>query len=236
VFSQGALLRLLADARFPLPHADGLRLLIATAGGAVAVWDTSSRRRVRKLAGHASAGAGACSLAFSPSGACAVSAAAGDRAVAVWDLAAASAPTPGGSAKQAAASAVTRLALPEGMPIHVSTSPSGADDASFNVCAVSDRGEVYVWRCTASGEATGDAQRIRIGPIPPPGQPPSRENILAAMVEDSAEDGALRCDSVCVLHARLSGVWGAGRGSRNSMALFSFRRPKQAQATQNGLP
>jgi hypothetical protein len=157
------------------------------------VWDTSSRRRVRKLAGHASAGAGACSLAFSPSGACAVSAAAGDRAVAVWDLAAASAPTPGSSAKQSPASAVQRLALAEGMPLHVSTSPSGADDGSFNICAVSDRGEAYVWRCTASGEVVGAAQRIRIGAVPSPGQPPSREGILAATVEESSEHGALRC-------------------------------------------
>ena len=46
-----------------------MRLLVAYVGGGLTLWDTTSRRRARKLAGHASSGAGARALAFSPSGA-----------------------------------------------------------------------------------------------------------------------------------------------------------------------
>ncbi len=194
--------------------ADGLRLLVASAGGALTLYDTASRRRVRKLAGHSSAGAGARSLAFSPCGTCALSAAAGDRAVAVWDIAAAATPaTPGGS-KQSPAAAVERLALAEGAPLQVSASASGADDGSFDICAVSESGEAYVWSCVPGGAAAGAPRRVRIGPVPQPGRPPAREAIMAAVVEDGFASGAFwaRCSLLAL------------------SALFSFRRPKRAQA------
>jgi len=162
---------------------------VASAGGGLALWDTTSRRRVRKLAGHSSAGAGAHSLAFSPSGGFAVSAAAGDRAVAVWDIAAATAAAPAG-AKQSPAAAVTRLPLPEGTPVQLVAAPCGSGDDAFTLCAVSDVGEAFVWSCAPGGVPRAAARRIRIGPVPPPGRPSARECVLSVILEDGFVSGA----------------------------------------------
>jgi hypothetical protein len=198
-----------------------LRLLVASAGGALTVFDTASRRRVRKLAGHASSGAGARALAFSPSGACAMSAAAGDRAVAVWDIAAAASASKPAGGKQSPAAAVARLALPDSVPLQLAATSSGDDDGAFELCAVSEGGEAFVWSCTPGGMAEGAPRRIRIGPVPPPGRPPARECILAAVLETALASGAWPA-AAC----------GAAHGRAGASALFSFRRPKQAQANR----
>ena len=153
----------------------------------MAVWDTASRRRVRKLAGHSSAGAGARCLAFSPTGECAVSAAAGDRAVAVWDIAAATSAAASKSSSPAAA--VGRAALPEGIPLQLSTSASLGDDDSFDLCAVSEDGAAFFWCCASGGMPQSDARRLLIG-TKVQANALNRECILAVVIENGLEAGA----------------------------------------------
>ena len=153
----------------------------------MAVWDTASRRRVRKLAGHSSAGAGARCLAFSPTGECAVSAAAGDRAVAVWDIAAATSAAVSKSSSPAAA--VGRVALPEGIPLQLCISASVGDDGAFDLCAVSEDGVAFFWCCAAGGVPQSDARRLQIG-SKVQANAPNRECILAVVVENGLEAGA----------------------------------------------
>ena len=169
----------------------------------MAVWDVTSRRRVRKLAGHSSAGAGARCLAFSPSGDCAVSAAAGDRAVAVWDIAAASSAAASKSSSPAAA--VGRVALPDGIPLQLSTSASAGDDGAFDLCAVSEDGVAFFWCCAPGGLPQSDARRLQIGAAAQ-ANALNRECILAVVVEAALAAGACRprprhqaCGPVCTV-------------------------------------
>lgn len=187
----------------------------------MAVWDATSRRRVRKLAGHSSAGAGARCLAFSPSGDCAVSAAAGDRSVAVWDIAAATSAVASKSSSPAAA--VGRVALPDGIPLQLSASASGGDDdAAFDLCAVSEDGVAFFWCCAPGGLPQGDVRRLHIASAAQ-GNVLNRECILAVVLENGLAAGACQAR---LRHPARSVV---------QSALSSFRRPFRRKP-QSGLP
>ena len=184
--------------------ADGSQLLLAAAGGGVTLWDCSTRRRTRSFAGH-TGGAGALCLGFSPDGAVAFSCAHGDRTVALWGCSLSGA----GSAK-APQPALARLALPDGMPLQLSTTRRA--EGGFLLVAVGSSGEASVWQCAAGGAAAGAPQRVRVGPPPAPGRTASDDCVLAAAAVEGDGGALLPHPSLLPLslptaHCSLFGGW-----------------------------
>jgi len=132
------------------------------------------------------------SIAFAPTGNHALSAAASERSIAVWN-------TSGSKrAKKLGGVAVASLALDD-PAISLCTcgggggGGGGGDDGSFYAAAVTEAGEVFVWLCTPEGEGAlvgVPVARVRVGErkaAPGAGPAGSGDVVLAAGLE--AVDG-----------------------------------------------
>lgn len=162
---------------------DGERLMVG--GATLALWDAAERTRLRKCSGHANA---VRTLAFEPGGRFALSAAPGDRYVAVWscDMQGANGaitPSKGKGAKAAAA----LLALDDAAPLQLATAAADAGGA-FVAAAVSELGVAYVWLCSAAGQSVA-GRVIRVGPATSPSAAPL-ESLLVAAVSPASDAAA----------------------------------------------
>lgn len=182
---------------------------------------------MRSLAGHA--GSGACSLAFSPDGAAALSCAPGDRALALWDVSPA-----GGATGAKAAPAASRLALGDGTPLQVAASAApGCARGAFYACCVSQLGEAFVWLCDGAGGAQGAPRRLRVGaPTPSHGSLPLADCVLAAAVQADGASGA--CAQRAGLCALFCAFWGTVLFSVASR--YTPRRPPVTQCHSHSAP
>ncbi len=157
-------------------------------GSSLALWDLSSKERRAKYTGHASP---ACSAAFTPDGRYAVSAADGERHVAVWST------LPPKKPKKAQP-AVASLSLEDPAVSIDACQREGEEEAGdFHVAAVSSSGEAYVWECRerdgAAGLATRLLARVRIGDGPTKGAAAGAEEcILAVQLQPGSEGEAER--------------------------------------------
>lgn len=160
---------------------DGSKLLLG--GSTLALWDLAAEARIAKFTGHTMP---VRSIAFAPTGNHALSAAASERSIAVWN-------TSGSKrAKKLGGVAVASLALDD-PAISLCTCGGGGDDGSFYAAAVTEAGEVFVWLCTPEGEGAlvgVPVARVRVGErkaAPGAGPAGSGDVVLAAGLE--AVDG-----------------------------------------------
>ncbi|KAG2422682.1 hypothetical protein HXX76_015846 [Chlamydomonas incerta] len=109
------------------------------------LWDVTSEERAAKYTGHPTE---VRAVAFVPGQPHAISAAAGERHVAVWDV-----PPAKKSKKQHPA--VTTLSLEE--PAVAVDAACVSEGETFSVGAVSEGGEAYVWVCHRDAAGGGDA-------------------------------------------------------------------------------
>ncbi|KAG2426863.1 hypothetical protein HYH02_014716 [Chlamydomonas schloesseri] len=114
-------------------------------GSTMQLWDVTSEERAAKYTGHPTE---VRAVAFVPGQPHAVSAAAGERHVAVWDV-----PPAKKSKKQHPA--VTTLSLEE--PAVAVDAACVSEGETFSVGAVSEGGEAYVWVCHRDAAGGGDA-------------------------------------------------------------------------------
>ena len=118
------------------------------------------------------------SAAFSPDGLHAVSAASGERQVAVWPTSPAA---PGSKKSKKAQAAAAALSL-EDAAVQVDTCSlrggdadvdgNGVGSSGFHVAAVSECGEAYIWVCLPGAEGTLESRllaRVRVGIAPTKG-------------------------------------------------------------------
>ncbi|KAG1676919.1 hypothetical protein FOA52_014795 [Chlamydomonas sp. UWO 241] len=152
-------------------------------GSVLSLWDISSQERKAKFTGHP---APARAAVFSPDGGHAVSAATGERHVAVWCAAAPK------KAKKAQG-AVASLALDDAA---VSLDVCSHGDDGFCVAAVSEAGEAYVWACSGVGEGAVEQRllaRVRVGTAAPTkgALGGAEEGILAAKLTAGSEGPTL---------------------------------------------
>jgi len=144
---------------------DGQQVLVG--GSSMALWDVAAQERKAKYAGHT---VPVTALSFAPGGAYAVSAAAGERCVAVWPTSAPStSATPASSSKkskksglQVAACSITTQEPISALGVCAAAGSSGMANGSsnpahqaFDVAGVSEGGEALVWRCTPSSSSSG---------------------------------------------------------------------------------
>lgn len=141
-------------------------------------------------------------IAFAPSGRHAVSAAASERSVAVWNTSGSK------KAKKLGGVAVAALEIDDPAVAVCTCAAAGADaDGSFYAAAVTEAGEAFVWLCAPEGEAAVVAAlaarvRVRAGGGKAGG---GGDAILAANLEAASEGGLLAagCAAVCISGARL---------------------------------
>ncbi|GAX81324.1 hypothetical protein CEUSTIGMA_g8755.t1 [Chlamydomonas eustigma] len=160
-------------------------------GSTLALWDLKTKERMIKYTGHA---APAHAVHLLEEGQYAVSAAPGERHVAVW-----STQLPKKAKK--AQSAITSLSLEDPVasidvcPCTTSTREEDGGCSTFQVAAVSVRGIAFVWECSGSGQGEGMAlksrllARIRVGTVSDKGgaESGSNEGILAARLQTGAD-------------------------------------------------
>eukprot|EP00198_Chlamydomonas_reinhardtii_P003632 XP_001692968.1 predicted protein [Chlamydomonas reinhardtii] len=114
-------------------------------GSTMQLWDVTSEERAAKYTGHPTE---VRAVAFVPGQPHAISAATGERHVAVWDV-----PPAKKSKKQHPA--VTTLSLEE--PAVAVDAACVSEGETFSVGAVSEGGEAYVWVCHRDSAGGGDA-------------------------------------------------------------------------------
>ncbi|GAQ91423.1 U3 small nucleolar RNA-associated protein 5 [Klebsormidium nitens] len=152
---------------------DGARLLVASAR--IRLVDLASKRKLRKLAGHAGR---VRALAYTPDGAYGLSAAAGDRHVALWDL---SDERSDGGVQPAAA----LLAMEE--PAVAVSCAAGPAHRGVTIVALAQNGDAYVWRGEGGlGAAAAAPTRIRSG-----GQRSAAESSGAVLAACALEGGSV---------------------------------------------
>jgi U3 small nucleolar RNA-associated protein 5 len=119
------------------------------AGASVAVHDAASGARLHKWTGHATPVA---ALAATPGGEFCVSAGRGERAAAVWSLAA------GRGGRLQHKSAVARLNLDQ-PATHLAVSAAAPDSGAFHVAAVTQGGALRLFECAPGGDGGSVAVR-----------------------------------------------------------------------------
>lgn len=145
-------------------------------------------------------------IAFTADGHYALSAASGDRNVAVWNTSGSK------KAKKLGGVAVASLNLGDvPVQLHASSSPSnsqGSSNEGFHAVAVSDAGEAFVWSCIPDAEPSMQTKLVatlRVGSSKP--QPGAlaggRECIMAAFLEPTGKGvlgwcGVVWCGVACV--------------------------------------
>ncbi|KAK9833465.1 hypothetical protein WJX81_007454 [Elliptochloris bilobata] len=164
---------------------------VLVGSSSLALWDVACQKRTAKLTGHTTP---VQALAFSPGGRWALSAASGERHVAIWAAAGQAGAKAGGKEKKRKAAAAAGLLALEEPAVSLATAADGADgdeDACFQVAAVSEAGRAYVWECRADAAGRVEAAlRARISVCSRPSAE-SPDAVLAADFEASSSGATL---------------------------------------------
>lgn len=129
---------------------------VLVGSSSLALWALGDQERASKYTGHPTPVRAA---TFTPDGAFALSAAEGERHVAVWHTS----PTARKHKKMQVAAGSLSLDEPA---VQLHACDSGLGDGSFVALAVSEAGEAYVWLCAAQEDGSLKAEqlaRIRVG-------------------------------------------------------------------------
>uniref|UniRef100_A0A383W0U0 Small-subunit processome Utp12 domain-containing protein n=1 Tax=Tetradesmus obliquus TaxID=3088 RepID=A0A383W0U0_TETOB len=130
--------------------ADGSKLILG--GSSLSVWDMAAQQRTSKLTGHPLP---VQVLAFAPGAGFALSAAEGERLVAVWAT-----PSKQGGRKKAGAGAAASLAVEQPVVGLSTVAAEGEAPGAFFAAATTEAGEAYVWLITPQGDTAVASQQV----------------------------------------------------------------------------